>query len=145
MELQFEQARPQDAEAIFSLCRELVTQYEDPQQVDIPRALAWCRRKIEKCIHEYTRILWDGQIAGYYHFAPCEDGMELDDLYVLPQFRGRGIGSAVVEKCCRETDEPICLCVFTQNTGAIALYRRFGFAIAQSIGTTRLLMRREEP
>ena len=69
--------------------------------------------------------------------------MELDDLYVLPPFRGRGIGSEILKKCCRDTQKPITLCVFKNNTGAIALYERFGFTITEAIGSTRLTMRRE--
>lgn len=143
MELRFEPARVQDAQVIFALCRELVTQYEDPGQVDIARALNWCRRKIETHIEEYTRVTQNGEVVGFYHFSPEGDGMELDDVYVLPPFRGRGIGSEILTKCCRETSKPITLCVFRNNTGAVALYERFGFQISEAVGTTRLLMRRE--
>ncbi len=143
MNLQFQQAAIADADTIFDLCRTLVTRYEDPDQVEIPRALAWCRRKIDHCIAEYTRVTLDGVTVGYYHLFPDGDCMELDDVYVLPAFRGRGIGSEILAKCCRETDKPITLCVFRENTGAIALYTRFGFTATEAVGTTRLQMRRE--
>lgn len=143
MELCFEPARAQDAQEIFAQCQALVMQYEDPSQVDIPRALNWCRRKIETHIAEYTRVACGGETVGYYRFSPEGDGMELDDVYVLPPFRGRGIGSGILTKCCRETEKAITLCIFRENTGAIALYTRFGFTVTEAIGTTRLLMRRE--
>ena len=69
--------------------------------------------------------------------------MELDDFYILPQFRGRGIGTAVLEKCIRESSLPIFLYVFTRNTGALNLYQRMGFRIAEQISSTRSIMRRE--
>ena len=143
MNLIFEQACVRDADVIFDLCRTLVVQYEDPAQLDIPRVLAWCRRKIDRYIEEYTRVILDGETVGYYRLFPDGEQLELDDVYVLPPFRGRGIGSAILGKCCLETDRPITLCVFKENTGAIALYTRFGFVVTEAVSTTRLLMRRE--
>lgn len=143
MDLIFERAGCCDADIIFEQCRALVDQYEDPTQVDISRALRWCRRKIETHIEEYTRVCCHGETVGYFRLSSEDGEMELDDFYVLPPFRGRGIGSAILARCCRETDRPMFLCVFKHNTGAIALYTRYGFTIAEAIGTTRLMMRRE--
>jgi len=143
MHLTYLPAAPEDAAQIFALCRDLVMTYEDPMHTDISRALNWCRRKIQTGIDQYTRVLADGEVAAYYRFVPEDGGMELDDVYVLPPFRGRGIGTAIVEKCCRQTEGPIFLCVFKENTGAIRLYRRMGFEIAEEIGATRCIMRRE--
>ena len=84
MELSFCPALPQDAQVIFSFARELIEAYEDPKEMDLDRALAWTRRKIETGIHQYTRIVLDGETVGFFRFAPCEEGMELDDLYILP-------------------------------------------------------------
>ena len=142
MELSFCPALPQDAPVIFSFARELIETYEDPKEMDLARALAWTRRKIETGIDQYQRIVLQGETVGFFRFAPCEDGMELDDLYILPPFRSRGIGTRVITHCIAQ-NQPIELYVFTENTGALRLYRRMGFELRQQVSRTRCILRRE--
>lgn len=145
MDLTYSPASPDDAPVIFAFAEELIRRYEDPQAIDLKSALQWTRRKIEKHIAEYSRVYYNGEKAGFFRFAPCEGGMELDDLYILPQFRNRGIGTAVVKHCLARADGPVELYVFTQNTGALRLYRRLGFEITQQVSETRMILRREVP
>lgn len=145
MNLSYGSASPADTAVIFALAKELIARYEDPQAIDLARALQWTRRKIENHIAEYSRVYYNGETAGFFHFAPCENGMELDDLYILPQFRNLGIGTAVVKRCISQAHGPIELYVFTQNTGALGLYRRLGFEITQQVSPTRMILRREVP
>ena len=141
MDLTYSPAAPADAGAIFELCKALIDQYEDISTIDYDRVLAWVRRKIEGSICEYSRILADGVHAGYFHFCPAEDGWELDDLYIFPEFQNRGIGTAVIRDCCKK--DPVILYVFRKNTGALALYRRLGFREVGTAGQTRLILRKE--
>ena len=143
MELTFSPAAPGDAETIFRFAKGLIETYEDPLTIDLPRALEWTRRKIEKHIAEYTCVYADGEKAGYFRFCSCKNGMELDDLYIFPEYRCRGFGTAAVTRCIAQTDRPIELYVFTQNTGALRLYRRMGFEITQQVSNTRCILRRE--
>lgn len=145
MDLTYSPASPDDVPVIFAFAEELIRQYEDPQAIDLGFALQWTRRKIEKHIAEFSRVYYNGEKAGFFRFVPCEGGMELDDLYILPQFRGRGIGTGVVKRCISQADAPIELYVFTQNTGALRLYRRLGFEITQQVSETRMILRREVP
>lgn len=143
MELTFAPAEASDAPVIFAFARALIKKYEDPREIDLGPAIQWTRRKIETHIAQYTCVCFGGEKAGYFRFAPCDGGMELDDLYILPQFRSRGIGTAVVRTCIARTDKPIELYVFTQNTGALRLYRRLGFEITQQVSPSRCILRRE--
>lgn len=141
MKLTFERAEKPDIPAIFAQARTLVDTYEDVSTIDYSRVMAWMERKITLKIEEYTRVALNEKICAYYRLTEEE---ELDDLYVLAPFRGRGIGSAILERCIRESRAPLWLYVFTENRRAIALYRRFGFAPAEAVGKTRLIMKREE-
>jgi len=142
MELNYERASGADVEAIFALSKALIDQYEDVESIDYDKVLQWVRRKIEAQIGEYQRVLMDGSLAGYVHFHPDGERMELDDLYILPEYRGQGIGTAVVEKCCEETVKPVYLYVFRRNEGAVRLYKRLGFEIVQEVGSSRYIMQR---
>ncbi|MBQ7754165.1 MAG: GNAT family N-acetyltransferase [Clostridia bacterium] len=139
MQLTYEPARPSDAPAIFAFAKELIETYETDPDLDLTMALNWTKRKIEKRIDEYTRVLWDGELAAYYRFVPDGDRMELDDLYVLPAFRDRGIGTAVLRRCLA-CGKPVFFYVFTQNTRAVALYEREGFRRIETVSPTRCLM-----
>ena len=139
MQLSYQPARPEDAPAIFGFAKELIETYETDPALDLETALNWTERKIEKRIDEYTRVLWDGKTAAYYRFAPDGERMELDDLYVLPEYRNRGVGTAILRRCLA-CGKPVFLYVFTQNTRAVALYEREGFRKTEDVSPTRAVM-----
>lgn len=144
MELSYENAGEGDVESIFRLNRVLIETYEDLGTVDLDRVLAWVRRKITQNIGTYTRVLAYGDHAGYFRFIPNGEVMELDDLYIFPEFQNRGIGTRIIEKCCAETERPVMLYTFNRNTGAVRLYRRLGFRVAETVSGSRRIMRREK-
>ena len=141
MELTYSPARPEDAPVIFGFAKELIETYETDPDLDLAMALDWTKRKIEKRIGEYTRVLADGEAAAFYRFVPDGERMELDDLYVLPAFRNKGIGTAILRRCVGE-GRPVFFYVFTKNTRAIALYQREGFRKAEDVSPTRMIMAR---
>lgn len=143
MNLIYEQAGVADVEEIFTQCKNLIDRYEDIRQIEYDKVLAWVHGKIEENIHEYFRVSWEGQKVGYYRSHEAEDEVELDDLYIFPAFQNRGIGTAILRKCCGETTKPIFFYVFRKNVRAIALYERLGFRIVENIRNTRYIMRRE--
>jgi ribosomal protein S18 acetylase RimI-like enzyme len=143
MNLEFVPAESADIEVIFSMLKELIDAYEDLQSINYEKVLAWCRSQIEKHIDRYTCVLADGEKAGWYNFSPSDDGrMELDNFYILPEYRNRGIGTAVLNRCFAQTDKPIFLYAFIKNTRATALYSRMGFRVIEYEGTTRCIMQR---
>lgn len=137
-------ATMEDIEPIYQLNKSLIDQYESMNNIDYDKVLSWVHRKCEKCIGEYTCIYADGEKAGYYRFAPSDDGKyEIDDLYVFPAFQNHGIGSTVVEKCCSSVTTPVILYVFARNFGALALYKRHGFKVIKSVQNTRFILQRD--
>ena len=141
MELTYSPARPEDAPVIFGFARELIETYETDPDLDLAMALDWTKRKIEKRIDEYTRVLADGEAAAFFRFVPDGERMELDDLYVLPAFRNKGIGTAILRRCVAG-GRPIYFYVFTKNTRAIALYEREGFRKAEEVSPSRIIRAR---
>lgn len=140
MDFTFAPAAVRDIGTIFDLSKVLIDEYENLQNINYDKVLTWVRRKIEVNIASYTCIFYRGQKAGFYRFCPNDTMMEIDDLYILPEFRNQGIGTFVIRKCCSETNLPVMLYVFTRNTGALSLYRRLGFQVTQAIGDSRCIM-----
>ena len=141
MELRYEPATAADIDLIFDLNKQLICQYEDLRAINLEQVLAWVMRKITNHIGSYTRILCQGELAGYYRLVPNGEEQELDDFYVLPEFQGKGIGSVVLRHCC-DTEKTVMLYVFIKNQRAIALYQRFGFDKSETVDATRIIMRR---
>ena len=139
MNLQFVPATESDASVIFEQAKNLIDTYEDTESIDYDKVLAWVNRKIEMCISEYTCVVADNVRCAYYRL--CEDG-ELDDLYVLPGFQNKGIGSEILKKCIAESAKPLYLYVFSRNIRAISFYKRLGFSARETVGKTRLIMAR---
>lgn len=140
MNLVYTSAQRQDAAVIYDMCRELVERYEDGTQVNFDKVLPWLEGKTQRNIHQYTRVLLEGKTVAYYCLDTCGERAELDDLYVLPEYRCRGIGTEVLKKCFESTEKPIFLYVFKNNTGAAALYSRMGFTVEREVGATRCIM-----
>lgn len=141
MTIIYKQAEPEDIAPVYELCRQLIQTYEQLETIDYPRVMDWVRNKIETSIRDYTVIWVDGKKAGYYHFCPEEEGFyELDDLYLFPEFQGRGIGSEVIRSCCAAVSGSVRLYVFIRNERAVSLYKRLGFQIVRTVRGSRYLM-----
>lgn len=146
MQLTYQHAQSPDIQVIYTFAKELIDLYEDKSQINQAKVLTWVHQKIENHIQEYTCIFVDGKKVGYYRFSPFDETrMELDDLYIFPSYRGRGIGTTVIQKCCAETKQPILLYAFQKNKRALALYQRLGFRIqyqTSSVSNTRYILQK---
>lgn len=145
MKITYLPADETDIAPILEQSLALVERYEDFSAIDKEEVFAWLRRKTEKRIGEYRRILCGWETAGWFRTCDHGDKLELDDLYILPPFQNRGIGTAVLEKTLAESTKPIFFYVFVHNTGALRLYERLGFRVRERVGETRLILEREPP
>ena len=143
LQLHFCPASQDDIPVIFAMAKELVDTYEDRATIDYQKVMDWMQRKIAQHIDSYTCVYAGGQKVAYFSLSVAPKQAELDDLYVLPEFRKQGIGTAIVKHCVAKTEKPLYLYVFKDNAQAIKLYSRNGFSIAEDVSKTRFIMRRE--
>lgn len=141
--LSYEPASFEDIPVIFAMAKDLIDTYEDIASIDYDAVIGWVLNKISRNITDYQCVLVDGIKAGYYRLSSEEGQTELDDFYILPEFRGQGIGTAVLRHCIAQTSTPMFLYVFKRNQGAIKLYSRMGFSVSEEVANTRCIMRRE--
>jgi GNAT superfamily N-acetyltransferase len=129
-------AVPADAELIFALVTELAAYEKLSAAVDAtPKSLA------DALFSAAPRVFcdmaaYDGAPAGlaiwFYTFSTFRGrhGIWLEDLYVRPAFRGRGIGKALLARlAARCVDEKLARLewsVLDWNTPAIAFYKATG-------------------
>ena len=72
----------------------------------------------------------DGASAGWVVVATTTDEIRIVDIMILPEMRGRGIGTATLREIlsiARGQGKPVLLNVNLTNHGAIRLYERLGF------------------
>ena len=141
--LTFEPAKPEDLEPIYTWLKGHIETYEDLQSIDYPKVIAWVRRNIESKFSDFRRVYWNGTLAGYYCLTPNEEKMELDSLYIFPEFQGRGIGTSILQKCLEESPCSLFLYVFKANIRAFELYQRMGFQVVKEL-KTRYIMEYEK-
>lgn len=141
--LRFEPARPEDIDTLFRLNKALIDEYEDLSSIDYPKVLDWVQANIRRHLAFFNRVLLDDALAGYYCLRPRGGRVELDSLFVLPPFRGQGIGTEILERCLSLSPGTIFLYVFRGNTRALTLYQRLGFRIVEEVGSSRYILEAE--
>jgi diamine N-acetyltransferase len=146
MSLAFRVAQPGDSELIFALVCELA-KYEnlkvDAEPDEIAEALFAPEPRLCCEIAE-----WDGEPAGFavwflnYSTFRGRHGIYIEDLFVRPAYRGRGIGKALMrrlaQRCVADGFARLEWAVLDWNAPSIAFYRSIGAAVLDEWKLCRL-------
>jgi GNAT superfamily N-acetyltransferase len=129
-------ARPDDSALIFALVNELadyekLTHAVDATEVQIAAALFGDSPRLYCDIAE-----WDGEAAGFavwffnYSTFRGRHGIYVEDIFVRPAYRKRGIGKALMarlaQRCVEQGYARFEWAVLDWNAPAIAFYRSIG-------------------
>jgi GNAT superfamily N-acetyltransferase len=136
MSLAIRPAAPSDAALILGLIRELAEYERLAHEVDATEA-GISAALFGPAARAFAEIAeWNGEAAGFalwfYNFSSFRGrhGIYLEDLFVRPPFRGRGIGKALLkhlaQRCVSENLARLEWWVLDWNEPALAFYRSLG-------------------
>jgi GNAT superfamily N-acetyltransferase len=147
--LRIRPAVPNDAELIVQFIRDLAEYEREPQAViataaDILRDGFGPEPKFRTLIAE-----WNGNAAGFALFFLTystwlgRQGLYLEDLFVRPEFRGNGIGKALLRELARTALAENCYGMKWQvldwNTPAIDFYEALGAKLQKEWLSVRIM------
>ncbi len=148
MTLRIRPAGREDAGSVLSLIRELADYEKLAHEVDATPAMIEAALCNANATTHCEIAEWNGELAGqalwFTNFSTFRgrSGLYLEDLYVRPAFRGRGIGKALLAhlaRLCAERGWPrMEWVVLDWNQPAIDFYRSLGAEIAQDWRLCRL-------
>ena len=136
MKLKIERATELDIPAIVRLVRQLAI-YEKLEHAmvsrenDFRKALFGPQRNVEALL-AFADDVAVGLALYFYNFSTFQGrrGIYLEDIYVEPEFRGRGIGKALLKQLARVAKEGDCgrleWSVLTWNQPSINFYHALG-------------------
>lgn len=144
--LKFRKAEATDSEFVFAVkkaaFREYVEQiwgWDDTYQKDLHnrRFASQDLRIIQFC----------GTDVGFLSTSSTSDTLKVDQIYILPESQGRGIGSMCMKGIISDASlerKPVTLQVLKINTRATAFYQRLGFTIVDENSTHFQMKRHPE-
>ena len=80
--------------------------------------------------------LENNRAVGFIRVSSLEDYFKIEEIYVKPGFRGKGIGRALVERVEEEVkkhDDALYLLVLPQDKDAIGFWKRLGYDVINTV------------
>ena len=144
--LKFRKAQATDSEFVFAVkkaaFREYVEQiwgWDDTYQRNLHN------RRFNS--QDLRIIQFHGTDVGFLSTRNTPDTFKVDQLYILPEYQGKGIGAACMKRIIDDANreqKPVTLQVLKINTRATAFYQRLGFAIVDENSTHFQMKRHPE-
>ena len=147
-DFELRKARPEDVEFLFRVSTEAmlpVTSALHPdRKVDGEEAFEEYKKKFKP--DEIEVIQCAGQDVGRLRVVRSLESIYVGGIQILPEFQGRGIGTALFKALVEESKEskiPILLEVHDINARALSFYKKMGFV--ESGQTENKIVMRYEP
>ena len=135
--LKFRKAQATDSEFVFTVKRAAFREY-------VEQIWGWddtYQRELHNrrfASQDIRIIQFHGTDVGFLSTSTNSDTFKVDQIYLLPDYQGKGIGAAcmrnIIDDANRE-QKPVTLQVLKINTRATAFYQRLGFTIVDKNAT----------
>lgn len=90
----------------------------------------YVNEEVKKCIDKYKVIMVDSEKIGAYLVDDYDNGKILDEIYIIENYRCKGIGRKIIEDILKQ-HIVVYLWVYKMNEKALRLYKRLGFNIEE--------------
>lgn len=117
---------------IFDFAKNL----SDEEREDI---LSYVDRFTAKFLKDYKIISINNRKSGVFLIRDYEDGVLLDEIYLMPKYRNLGIGSNIIKSEIIKHNK-VYLWVYKENSKAVDLYKRLGFDVYEDKGERFLML-----
>lgn len=90
------------------------------------------RHNREFASDDFRIVQFRGTDVGFFIISSTSDTLKVNQIFILPEYQGRGIGSACMTRIIDDANleqRSVVLQVLKVNTRGIALYQRLGFTI----------------
>lgn len=101
--------------------------------------LSYVNRFTAKFLKDYKIISKNDRKCGVFLIRDYEDGVLLDEIYLIPEYRNLGIGSNIIKREIIK-HKKVYLWVYKENSRAVDLYKRLGFNIYEDKGERFLML-----
>ena len=101
--------------------------------------LSYVDRFTNKFLKDYRIIKNKNEKLGVFLVRDYEDGVLLDEIYLLPQYRNLGIGSDIIKNELKKHNK-MYLYVYKENVKAVNLYKRLGFHVFEDKNERYLML-----
>lgn len=129
--LSFRKANANDSEFVFAVKEAAFREY-------IEQVWGW-NDSYQQELHDrrfaaqnYRIIEFCGIDVGFLATSRTRETLKVNQLYILPEYQGRGIGSACMTRVLDDANlrqKPVVLQVLKVNTRGVAFYQKLGFII----------------
>ena len=133
---------PSDVPVIFEIINQSALAYKGVIPADRWHEPYMSREELESEIAKGVAFFGyrvDGQLVGVMGIQPVKDVTLIRHAYVRPEYRGQGIGRALLDALAQLTERPVLIGTWKAADWAIRFYEKNGFTLVAEDEKERLL------
>jgi len=140
MNFQLENAKREDIGILKKYKLETILNYANElNKEEMVRINNYINSEIPKQLNNYKIIICENKKIGCLLVEDYEDGVLIDEIFLVPEYRMHGIGTKIINNI-KKNNSIIYLWVYKENKKAIKLYKKLEFSIYK-VTDTRFLMK----